>query len=141
VLDKTGIIRIVHQHYTLNKLQQNDTNSSLVISIIYSLVVENTIQLCTTLDYHSHIHITCTYQDQEHNAYPVLLFDRGDQYTPQTIQQQLQKRELKIWLLLQYIKIVFLFTYMLHCTKQTRPKFGLHLIQSLQISTCKTQRV
>lgn len=42
--------------------------------IMYLLVVENTTQLCTTLDYHCHIHIKCMCLDQVHNANQVLLF-------------------------------------------------------------------
>jgi len=56
---------------------------------MYLLVVENTTQLCTTLDYHCHIHIKCMCLDQVRNADQVLLFGHGDQYTPQIKQQQL----------------------------------------------------
>jgi hypothetical protein len=56
---------------------------------MYLLVVENTTQLCTTLDYHCHIHIKCMCLDQVRNADQVLLFGHEDQYTPQIKQQLL----------------------------------------------------
>jgi hypothetical protein len=45
---------------------------------MYLLVEENTTQLCTTLDYHCHIHIQCMCLDQVRNAYHVLLVGHGD---------------------------------------------------------------
>ena len=57
--------------------------------IMYLLVVVNTTQLCTTLDYHCHKHIKCMCLDQVRNANQVLLFGHGDQCTPQIKQQQL----------------------------------------------------